>query len=152
MDDIRFEKEITAVERRLTSKRTTTVLMRKSQAELEEALENYQRDAMNEIRRAAVILAGAQMGPNDYSMEKIKTYHNPSEELAVWQFDQVKKLDEWRHEVPEKTYNITWDASVYGLSARRIAESRNSTHPTVMKHIRGGLDEYAILNGWIRRT
>lgn len=145
--------KIVPIERKLTSERTARVfMMRKSVAEMEEALENYQKDAMHEIRRTAVILAGQQMGPKDYSIEKIRATFGGGDRDAVWVMDQVLKYDDWKKAVDERTFNITWDATVYCTSAREVAERQNCSHPTVMKYLRLGLDEYANQQGWIKKV
>lgn len=137
------------IERKLTSERTAKVfMMRKAAAEMLEALEGYQIDAMYEIERAAVILAGCQMGPKDYSLNKIRTQFT-SDPDNEWVIDQMTKYDDWKKAIDDKTFNITWDVCVYSTTARDAAVRNFCHHTTVMRILRKGLDEYGRQQGWI---
>lgn len=143
---------IIPIERKLTSERKAKVyMMRDHVAQMVEALENHQLDAMYEIRYASVILSGHQQGPTDYSLEKIRGgMKNISEQRAVWQMDLINRYDEWRKKTPVKTADLTWETTVYCTSATEAAERNNTTTATVMAHLRKGLDLYAELQGWIK--
>lgn len=145
-----MNNDIVPIERKLTAERKAKVyMMRGHVAQMVEALENHQLDAMHEIRCASAILSGFQQGPTDYSIEKIQGgLKNISEQRAIWQMDLIIKYDEWRKETPPKTADLTWEATVYCASAREAAERNNCSTPTVMAHLRKGLDIYAELRGW----
>lgn len=148
-----MNKDIVPIERKLTSERNAKVfMMRGHVAQMLEALENHQLDAMNEIRLASVILSGHQQGPTDYSIEKIRgSMKNISEQRAIWQMDLIQRYDEWRKETPRKTADLTWETTVYCASASEAAERNNTTTATVMAHLRKGLDIYSQLQGWIKK-
>lgn len=146
-----MNNDIVPIERKLTSERKARIwMMRKPVAQMIEALENYQLDAMYEIQCAANILAGCQMGPKDYSLEKIRSSFTASDTHAVWQMGIIKSYDDWKKEVCNKTYNITWDTCVYCTSAGEAAERNFCSKTTAMKYLRKGLDEYGRIQGWIK--
>ena len=143
------DSDVIPIERKMTSNRRAKVfMMRKASAQMLEALENYQIDAMYEIERAAVILAGQQMAPKDYSMEKIRSAFQGNID-TLWLVEQIEKYGRWKDSIDSKTFNITWDVCVYATSARETAQRRFCSTPTVMKYLRSGLDSYAKQNGWI---
>lgn len=144
MEDV-DERQIEAVERRGVRSKSETMYMRRSRAQLENALTKHMIEAEFEIERAFRMLAGHMgYGKSDY----LRIPGASSEGYMAWAAQQIEYLRQWQKTCHYRSRGIVLDMTAFCFGLKEVCEQRGMDRKTVVKYYRQGLNEYCVIRGW----
>lgn len=150
------DKELVAVERKISGERTRVAfMMRKQDARTFAALTDAMQDAWVEIARAYALEFGFMGYPSDYDYASVRAGMPKDVDFHTWAHGQIQTMKDWCAlftdkvgEPKSRTRGIVVDIVYRGDSVADVAFQRSVHRHTVLNQLREGLNLYCVMRGW----